>query len=420
METGSRGSGAPGREVDPSADHDPDAIGLRLQAAVYICGIFSSGTSNIVWLVVPLWLVSLDASPMMIGLSLGAYTFLPLLMSIPGGAIIDRLGARRVVVAFGILVVGLMPLYPLLPWVPAVIVLQMLVGLSTSMNWISAQALVGQRMKGHPTYAGRLAFSVRLGTLAGPPTAGAAWDLLGPWGAFLFMALWTSGALLGAALLPRSAEEEARGPRPFRIADFRPRLRSYRDALALLAVPAILLVVLISVLRQSGHGIQSSFYVVYLEGIGLTGTAIGTLLSAFLVTGAFGALATGPLVRVFDRLWLLFTTVALSIVFIAITPLLGLYVLLLAAISLRGAILGTVQPLMLSIVAQAAGPGDQGKGVALRATANRFAMTVTPVIMGVLVEFAGIGNAFLVAGGVLLALLAVLAAHVRRRPAFHR
>jgi MFS family permease len=401
------------------AQGESGQVSLRLQAAVYICGIFSSGTSNIVWVAVPLWLIKLGASPMMIGISLGAYTFLPLFLSIPGGALIDRLGARRVIVTFGVLVVCLTPLYPLLTWVPALIVLQMLVGLSVSMGWISAQALVGQRMRGNPTYAGRLAFVVRLGTLIGPPTVGALWDLFGQWGAFLFMSLWTSGVLFAVAILPKSDDERRRGPEKISFGDFLPRVQNYRDSLALLSIPSILLVVMISVLRQSGQGIQSSFYVVYLEQIGLTGTAIGSLLSAFLLVGAFGALTTGPLMRVFNQFWLLMATVALSIIFIAITPLLGTFFLLLVAIIARGAVLGTVQPLMLTIISQAAGAGDQGKGVALRATANRFAMTVIPVVMGGVVEVVGIENAFLVVGTVLLTLLLGLAFHVKRTPAFN-
>jgi MFS family permease len=401
------------------AQGESGQVSLRLQAAVYICGIFSSGTSNIVWVAVPLWLIKLGASPMMIGISLGAYTFLPLFLSIPGGAWIDRLGARRVIVTFGVLVVCLTPLYPLLTWVPALIVLQMLVGLSVSMGWISAQALVGQRMRGNPTYAGRLAFVVRLGTLIGPPTVGALWDLFGQWGAFLFMSLWTSGVLFAVAILPKSDDERRRGPEKISFGDFLPRVQNYRDSLALLSIPSILLVVMISVLRQSGQGIQSSFYVVYLEQIGLTGTAIGSLLSAFLLVGAFGALTTGPLMRVFNQFWLLMVTVALSIIFIAITPLLGTFFLLLVAIIARGAVLGTVQPLMLTIISQAAGAGDQGKGVALRATANRFAMTVIPVVMGGVVEVVGIENAFLVVGTVLLTLLLGLAFHVKRTPAFN-
>jgi MFS family permease len=233
------------------------------------------------------------------------------------------------------------------------------------------------------------------------------------------MTLWTSGVLVAVAILPKSDDEWRRGSERVRIGEFLPRVQNYRDSLVLLSIPSILLVVMISVLRQSGQGIQSSFYVVYLESISLTGTLIGSLLSAFLLVSAFGALTTGPLMRIFNRFWLLIATVALSIIFIAITPLLGTFFLLLVVIIARGAVLGTVQPLMLTIISQAAGARDQGKGVALRATANRFAMTVIPVVMGGVVELVGIEKAFLVIGIVLLVLLLGLAIYVKLTPAFN-
>lgn len=403
--------------MSPSSP-EREPVGLRLQLAVYICGIFSSGTSNLIWVIVPLWALKLDASPMMIGITLGAYTFMPLLLSIPGGALIDRIGARRMIWVFGSIVVCVSLLYPVMPWLFALVILQMVVGLSVSMGWISTQALIGQRMKGDTLYAGRLAFATRLGSVIGPPLIGAAWDLTGEWGAFAFVSLWTSGMLLGISLLPKSADEVSKPPEKPRLADFRPRLSSYVDAFKLLSLPPILLVVVVAVLRQSGQGIQSSFYVVYLESINFSGTLIGTLLSAFLVTGALGALVAAPLAKIFNRYWLLIATVALSVVFIAITPLMGTFFLLMAAIMARGAMIGTIQPLMLSIVSQSAGAMDQGKAVGLRASANRLAMTFTPVIMGGIVEFAGLENAFMITGSVLLMLLAVVALKVARLPHF--
>jgi MFS family permease len=175
--------------------------------------------------------------------------------------------------------------------------------------------------------------------------------------------------------------------------------------------------VVISVLRQSGQGIQSSFYIVYLQDLGFGGTAIGTLLSAFLVTGAFGALAVGRLTRLFNPFWLLIVATTLAVALITITPLLGSFLLLLGVISLRGAVIGIDQPLMLSIVSRAADAQSQGRAVALRATANRLAMTVIPVIMGGVVEVVGIEDAFFVVGGTLILLLATLALLARKSPA---
>ena len=106
---------------------------------------------------------------MWIGIALGSYTFMPLLLSIPGGALIDRIGARRMIWTFGSLVVCVSLLYPVMPWLIALVILQMIVGLSVSMAWISTQALIGQRMKGETLYAGRLAFATRIGSVLGPP-----------------------------------------------------------------------------------------------------------------------------------------------------------------------------------------------------------------------------------------------------------
>lgn len=396
-----------------------EPISLRLQVAVYLCGICSNGTSNLVWVVTPLWVVQLGASPLMIGIVLGSYTFLPLLLSIHGGALMDKFGARRVILFFGTIVIIVPWFYPMSPWIPAVIVLQMMLGVSVSMGWIGTQTLIGQRMRGDPIYSGRLAFWTRSVALAGPPLIGLAWDHAGPWGAFAFMSLWSSGTLVGVLLLPKlAAEETAAAARTTRVRDLMPKPGDYMEAFRLLAIPAIALVVIMSVLRQSAQGIQSSFYVVYLENINFSATEIGILMSSFLALSAMGALTVGPLVRVFRPTWLLIAAVTVSVIMITITPLLGTFLLLMVAISVRGGVLGIVQPLMLTMVLKAAGTHVQGKAVGLRATANRLAMTFIPVIMGAVVEVVGLEDAFLVLGGTLMVLLAIVSLIIRRSPSY--
>lgn len=394
-----------------------EPISLRLQVAVYLCGICSNGTSSLVWVVTPLWVVELGASPFMIGIALGSYTFLPLLLSIHGGALMDKLGARRIILFFGTIVVILPWFYPMSPWIPAVIVLQMLLGLSVSMGWIGTQTLIGQRMRGDAVYSGRLAFWTRSVGLAGPPLIGLTWDQLGPWGAFIFMSFWASGTLVGVFLLPKlAAEETAAAARTTRLGDLMPKLGDYVETFRLMAIPAIALVVIMSVMRQSAHGIQSSFYVVYLEGINFSATEIGILMSSFLALSALGALTAARLVRMFSPTWLLVAAITVSVVMITITPFLGTFFALFVAISVRGGVLGIVQPLMLTMVFKATDSAVQGKAIALRATANRLAMTFIPVIMGGVIEVVGLDNAFLVIGGILMVLMAIIALIIRRSP----
>ncbi len=401
--------------TQPASEH----ISLRLQIAVYLCGICSNGTSSLVWVVTPLWVVELGASPFMIGIALGSYTFLPLLLSIHGGALMDKLGARRIILFFGTIVVILPWFYPMSPWIPAVIVLQMLLGLSVSMGWIGTQTLIGQRMRGDAVYSGRLAFWTRSVGLAGPPLIGLTWDQLGPWGAFIFMSLWASGTLVGVFLLPKlAAEETAAAARTTRLGDLMPKPGDYMEAFRLMAIPAIALVVIISVMLQSAHGIQSSFYVVYLEGINFSATEIGILMSSFLALSALGALTAARLVRLFSPTWLLISAVTVSVIMITITPFLGTFFALFVAIAVRGGVLGIVQPLMLTMVFKATESTVQGKAIALRATANRLAMTFIPVIMGGVVEVVGLENAFLVIGGILMVLMVIIALFIRRSPSY--
>lgn len=50
-----------------------DPVPIRVQAAVYATGLFSGSQTALIAVMVPLWLLSLDASPVVIGLALGSY-----------------------------------------------------------------------------------------------------------------------------------------------------------------------------------------------------------------------------------------------------------------------------------------------------------------------------------------------------------
>jgi predicted MFS family arabinose efflux permease len=172
---------------------------------------------------------------------------------------------------------------------------------------------------------------------------------------------------------------------------------------------------MVTVLRMGGNGIQSSFYVVYLGDIGYSGTLIGVLLGAAGVLGFAGALSVEPLTRLMQPYWLLIVTVASTILFVAATPLIsGIFVLLLAASALRGGAMGLSQPLMISILARAAGDKKQGKGAGLRTTANRLSSMLVPVVMGGVVEAFGIEASFYIIGAILIGLMGLVALHVSR------
>ena len=71
-------------------------VPLRVECAIYGIGGFSTTMHFMAMTIVPLWVVQLELSPFWLGLVLGCRPVLPLFFSIHVGALLDRMGARRV------------------------------------------------------------------------------------------------------------------------------------------------------------------------------------------------------------------------------------------------------------------------------------------------------------------------------------
>ena len=71
-------------------------------AAIFAVGFFGLGFVPMMTVAVPLWALEIGATPFMIGLVLGARAALSVVLSIPGGALMDRLGINRIAAAAAI------------------------------------------------------------------------------------------------------------------------------------------------------------------------------------------------------------------------------------------------------------------------------------------------------------------------------
>jgi hypothetical protein len=71
-------------------------------------------------------------------------------------------------------------------------------------------------------------------------------------------------------------------------------LPDYVRCFALMAtIPAVTTTMAIIFRRTATNGVQSSLYVVYLKGVGLSGTSIGILFAAIAITSGLGSLFAG-------------------------------------------------------------------------------------------------------------------------------
>src|ERR1700722_12825004 len=196
----------------------------QLPASLYVAGPFAMGYTEFYNFLIPLYGLSLGMSAGRIGMLVGARSLLAVFLSIHVGALMDRLGTRRVALFFVWTAMALAPVFPLLPWFWPLLLLQLINGGALSFAWSGAQTLIAQLAEGEAEYIGRFSFYARIGTTAAPFLAGVAWDLGGAWPAYMIGALW--GVMLTVALLraPEARERAAPASGGFRVRHLLPSL----------------------------------------------------------------------------------------------------------------------------------------------------------------------------------------------------
>jgi len=393
---------------------------LKPPASLYVAGPFSMGYVDFFTFLIPLYGLSLGFDAVEIGILVGARSMLALFLSIHVGVLMDRFGTRRVTLFFVWTGVALAPLFPLVPGFWALLLLQLVNGAAVSFAWSGAQTLIAQLADGDAGYIGKFSFFARLGSTTAPILAGIVWDFGGAWPAYLFGAAW--GAVLTIALL-RTQEAEIFGARladgtgraRFRARDTLPRASDYASSIMLVAIPAVAVSMAVISMRNTTYSIQTSVYVVYLGQIGLVGTTIGTLFATAEIASGVGSLFAGRAVRLGDPLRTMLSGTVLSILLIAVTPVLGgIFALLLLSQVIRGWLEGVIQPVILSVQARAVGRHQQGAVVGLRQTGQRLTSIVIPPLMGGIADHWGVSESFFVLGALMLLLCVPLALLTRR------
>jgi MFS family permease len=369
---------------------------------------------------IPLYGLSLGMSAGAIGMLVGARSLLAVFLSIHVGVVMDRFGTRRVTLFFVWTAMALAPVFPLLPWFWPLLLLQIVNGGALQFAWSGSQTLIAQLSEGEAEYLGRFSFFARIGTTVAPMIAGVAWDLGGAWPSYGLGVAWGVAltlVLLRAPEAPIAADdghEPGRHAR-LRVVDVLPRLPDYVRCFALIAIPAVATTMAIIFLRTATNGVQSSLYVVYLKGVGLTGTSIGILFAAIEITSGLGSLFAGRAMRLGDPQRTMLSGTVLSILLICATPFTGgIFALLFVAQGLRGWLQGVVQPMMFSVQAKAVGPHRQGSVVGLRQTMNRLAAIVIPPAMGVIADHWGARQSFVILGAILIVLCVPVTLIIRR------
>jgi len=350
-----------------------------------------------------------------LGLALTAFNVSTALCQTPAGFLVDRIGARSVLVsglvlgAICLAIVGLVPSFWLL------VAMFALFGVANGVYHPADYAILSQLVS--QQRAGQ-AFSLHifagfLGTAVTPATMLILQSVLGWQGAFVAASLM--GLIVAIALVAQPAALFEAPPKPVRPADTEQDRGGWS---LLLSGPILLNLLFFVMITFSTTGVQNYSAVALHEAYGTPIGAANTALTANLMLSAFGVLAGGVLAaRVGRPEWIAagsFLGIALTGAVIGIWDL-G-FGLLMIVMSLNGFVNGLMQPSRDMIVRAVTPEGQFGKVFGFVTTGFNIGGIIAPLLFGWVMD-AGHPRAvfFLVCGLSLLAILTLIPNFVRRR-----
>ena len=343
--------------------------------------------------IVVLRLDELGSDTAQIGWIVAAYPVVSLLLAVPGGRLVDRVGTTRVLVASVAVMAASGAGYAVATTIRQLIAIQVLNGVAELFVWLALQTLATRAGNGDVLTRNLALFSLAwgVGAAVGP--------LLGTWvfATLSFEALgwiYTGLALLTlvAHLAPRHAQYEAHRPHP----------ASNKDTLRGMATtPAVFSVLLSTFIALYLNSIKISFYPLFLAKEGIPVQRVGYLLTAMGVASVGVRILLPYLLRVIGPGRLLVFGMWVSLLPLAATPWLPNFPTLLVAAVVVGAGYGISPPVTVQLMALHTGPHERGQAMGLRVTSNRLAQVVQPIVFGALASSAGMASAFAVSGGIL-------------------
>lgn len=340
---------------------------------------------------------------------LAAFNIVSAALQAPTGFLVDRLGARAILVAGLLLGASAMALAALLPSYAALVLAFALAGLANTVYHPADYSILS-----HVVSAKRMGQAFSIHTFFG--LLGAA---IAPAGMLLLARLWGwRGALLGAAALgyavalllvvARDALEGGRPPTGGALLSRRGGDSGWR----LLLSPPILMNVLFFLLINLANGGLSNFSVVALTSLYGTPLAVANVaLSAFLLLSALGVLIGGFIADRTSRhirVAVIGFGAGAIIVLVIGTIDLGSWPLVLM-MSLGGLFNGMIMPSRDMIVRAVTPPGSFGKVFGFVSAGFNVGGVIGPLVFGWLMDRGSPRGIFLLVAGVtLLSLLTVL------------
>ena len=357
----------------------------------------------------PLYLESTGSSAGIIGIVASLFSFMPLLVALPGGTITDSIGYRIVMVSGSAALAVTAVLLATLPTVVPVMASQLLAGLGHILVLLAAQAYVANLGSGLERARNFAIFfsGPPIGFLVGPPLAGFLRDTYGFGIAFLVGAAISTVVALWCLRVQEINVAESR--QQSLVALLREELpHTLQRSGHLLKNPAIRLPMVVSVSLLMVMTLRTSFLLIHLENSGLSALRIGIVVAAVSAVSLVLRPFMSNLVGRFGQLTVLTGAFLLGAAGLGILATTETFGTLIVGATLFGVAPAYVLPVSLAILTANAPDDIQGMAIGLRQTGNPVGLMVGPLLFGVVTSYLGAAPAIALGGLILLGMAVMI------------
>ncbi|GAA2433523.1 hypothetical protein GCM10010191_54650 [Actinomadura vinacea] len=326
----------------------------------------------------------------MLGALAASFAIAPLVLALPAGRLVDRVGERRVMVGGALLLTASsLAFLELGGTVGGLLAASMLLGTGHLGCVVGQQALVANTTgrERYDTAFGHYTFAAALGQSAGPALIalfGGARAIPDTTAIFA----WTSGIAAGlvvlSVLLPGSGHAKAAGA------------RAAGGVRVLLRTPGLGRAVLTSCVVLAAVDITLAYLPALGAERGLSSGTVGAFLTIRGLSSMGSRFFLGRLTAAFGRRAVLVTSTIGAAVALALVAFPLPVWAIGALLAVVGFGLGAGQPLTMSWLAESAPPGSRGQAMSLRLAGNRTGQIVIPSVAGLLAAGTGAGGVLLV------------------------
>jgi len=344
---------------------------------------------------IALRLNEIGASETEIGIAVSSFALLGLLLALPFGRLVDRVGPTKVALASFPVLIGTSFGYSLVQSLAGMIAVQVVVGIAFMSAWLALQAIIMGAKQDTSLSFHIAVFSLGWGFgQTGGPMIGA---LIYQASDFATLARAMAGVhavllALGVVLWKVNARHEGSRQRSGGDASIRSGLAALRPSITMR------LILLASLIGVSVEAIRNSFYPLHLVQRGYTVGEIGVLITVASLSSLLARALLPLLRRRLTQPALLIGSVSVSVVGVALTPVLSGYALLTLGAAFMGLGTGVFAPVSIEMMSAGVPAQQRGVAAAVRAMSNRFANLAQPLLFSGFIAVVGLAGAFPVAG----------------------